>query len=265
MNINEIFSLNGKSALVTGATGYLGEQICLGLANSGAHVIVQGRNESSVNELVQKIQNTGGTAEPAVFDLLDEKAVCLYFKCAVFKKLNVLVNNAYHGIGGTIDCSTDQDYRDSFEIGLVAVQRLFKLCTPLLIEANKQDNLASCINIASMYGHVSPDLGVYDTPKGSNPPFYGAVKAALIQWTKYAACEYGALGIRVNSISPGPFPSIAVQASSPAFVNKLARKVPMKRIGQAKELQGPVVFLATGASSFVNGINLKVDGGWGCW
>jgi len=265
MSINELFSLKDKTAFVTGATGYIGEQICLGLASAGANVIVQGRSEEAVNALVHSIQHLGGAAEPAVFDLLDENATNAYFKKVPFEKLNVLVNNAYSGIGGTIDCSNDQNYRDSFEIGLVVVQRLFKLCTPMLLEAKKIDNLASCINIASMYGHVAPDLGVYESAQGSNAPFYGAVKAALIQWTKYAACEFGALGIRVNCISPGPFPNVHTQKISPKFVQKLSNKVPLKRIGQAKELQGSVVFLASGSSSYVNGANLTVDGGWACW
>ncbi|MFT6909768.1 MAG: NAD(P)-dependent dehydrogenase (short-subunit alcohol dehydrogenase family) [Oleiphilaceae bacterium] len=265
MCINEIFSLKGRNAFVTGATGYLGEQICFGLANAGAHVIVQGRNEVAVHALVQTIQGLGGTAEAAIFDLLNEKSTNSYFKNASFKKLNVLVNNAYSGVGGTIACSKDQNYRDSFEVGLVVVQRLFKLCTPLLLEANRLDKLASCINIASMYGHVAPDLGVYDTLQGSNPPFYGAVKAALIQWTKYAACEYGALGIRTNCISPGPFPSELVQADNPKFIEKLANKVPLGRIGIADEIKGPTLFLASPASSYVNGSNIVVDGGWTCW
>jgi NAD(P)-dependent dehydrogenase (short-subunit alcohol dehydrogenase family) len=264
MDVNNLFSLKGKNAFVTGATGYLGEQICLGLASVGAHVIVQGRNLSVVNLLINKIERLGGTAEAAIFDLLDEQATRLYFEESKLLKLNVLVNNAYNGTGGTISHSEDAYYRESYEIGLIVVQRLFKLFTPAMLQAFQEDNLASCINIASMYGQVAPDLDIYDSAKGSNPPFYGAVKAALIQWTKYAACEFGKHGIRVNCISPGPFPNVQVQKSSPEFVAKLAQKVPLSRIGQSKELQGSIIYLASYASSFVNGINLQVDGGWTC-
>ena len=124
---------------------------------------------------------------------------------------------------------------------------------------------ASVINIASMYGLVSPDLNIYDTVQSSNPPFYGAVKAALIQWTRYAACEFGPEGIRVNSISPGAFPSELVQKENPEFIRRLEHKIPMGRIGQAGEVCGSVVFLASMASSYVNGSNLAVDGGWTSW
>jgi NAD(P)-dependent dehydrogenase (short-subunit alcohol dehydrogenase family) len=264
MNINNLFSLEGKNAFVTGGTGYLGEQICLGLAHAGAHVIIQGRNVTAVNLLIKKIEELDGTAEAAIFDLLDEKATTLYFEHTKLLKLNVLVNNAYNGTGGTISYSEDVNYRDSYEIGLVVVQRLFKLFTPALLKACELDNQASCINIASMYGQVAPDLDIYDSAEGTNPPFYGAVKAALIQWTKYAACEFGKHNIRVNCISPGPFPNTQVQTKSPEFIDKLVKKVPLNRIGQAQELQGSIVYLASNASSFVNGINLQVDGGWLC-
>lgn len=262
--INDLFSLDGKNALVTGGTGYLGEQICIGLAEAGAHILVHGRNLKKVNLLVDKIESLGGSAEPAVFDLLDNNAIENFFLERQLDKLNLLVNNAYNGGAGTISCSEDSNYRDSFEIGLVAVQRLFKICLPLFHRAIKTDALASCINISSMYGLVSPDHNIYESPQKTNPPFYGAVKAALIQWTRYAACEFGKDGIRTNSISPGPFPNKLVQKTNPTFIKQLEVKVPMKRIGCSQELKGAVVFLASNAASYVNGINLQVDGGWTC-
>jgi len=264
MNVNNLFSLEGKNAFVTGGTGYLGDQICLGLARAGAHVIVQGRNVTAVNLLIKKIEGQGGTAEAAIFDLLDEKAIAFYFEQTKCLKLNILVNNAYNGVGGTISHSEDVNYRDSYEIGLVVVQRLFKLFTPAMLQAWKEDGLASCINIASMYGLVVPDQNIYDSPAGTNPPFYGAVKAALIHWTKYAANEFGKNGIRVNCISPGPFPNKSVQTNAKSFISKLEQKVPLNRIGQANELQGAIIFLASNASSYITGINLQVDGGWTC-
>ncbi len=261
---NQLFSLNGTKAIVTGGTGYLGTEICIGLAEAGAHIFVQGRDSVKVNTLVNHIQNQGGKAEAAVFDLLDEAAVHLFFKSQDLGKINILVNNAYSGSTANIACSNDKEYRDSYEIGLIAVQRLFKACLPLLKKGHEVDTLASCINISSMYGLVSPYPEIYESPESTNPPFYGAVKAALIQWTRYAAVEFGHQGIRVNAISPGPFPSQDVQKSNPAFIKRLEPKVPLKRIGQADELKGAVIFLASSASSYVNGINLQVDGGWTC-
>lgn len=262
--VNDIFSLCGCNALITGGTGYLGREMCYGLAEAGAHVVIQGRDEVKVQELVQEISCAGYSCEGAIFDLLDEDQTCSYFDKFALGKLNVLVNNAYSGASGTIECCSDNEYRDSYEVGLVVVQRLFKLCLSMLRQGQKLDGIASCINIASMYGVVSPDLDIYDSSHQSNPPFYGAVKAALIQWSRYAACEFGREGIRVNSISPGPFPNLLVQEHAPSFIDKLENKVPMKRIGQAKEIRGAVIFLASNAASYVNGNNLKVDGGWTC-
>jgi NAD(P)-dependent dehydrogenase (short-subunit alcohol dehydrogenase family) len=116
-----------------------------------------------------------------------------------------------------------------------------------------------------MYGIVSPITDVYDTPQSTNPPSYGAAKAALGQLTRYAACEFGHEGIRVNAVAPGPFPAPVVQQQSPEFVARLCQQVPMKRIGSAEEIAGPVAFLLSRAASFVNGAVLTVDGGWTSW
>jgi gluconate 5-dehydrogenase len=116
-----------------------------------------------------------------------------------------------------------------------------------------------------MYGSVSPQPEVYrDAPQFHNPPAYGAAKAALLQLTRYSACHLAAHGIRVNSVSPGPFPAPAVQANE-AFVEELTARVPLGRIGQPGELVGAVVFLLSDAASYVTGANLPVDGGWTAW
>jgi NAD(P)-dependent dehydrogenase (short-subunit alcohol dehydrogenase family) len=177
----------------------------------------------------------------------------------------VLINNAYAGGGGTILTTESDQYRQSFEVTLVAAHNLLRAVLPALRLGVEQSGDASVINVASMYGLVSPDLRIYDSAKGANPPFYGAAKAALIQWTRYAACELGPQGIRVNSISPGPFPSDDVKQTAPDFVERLAKRVPLGRVGIATEIQGPVLFLASPAASYVNGANLVVDGGWTAW
>jgi len=260
-----IYSLDGKNVLVTGATGYLGQAMARGLASLGATVSVNGRNISRVNEIVAGIEERGFSAIPAAFDVTDELAVKEWFSRRGEVPLHGLVNNAYLGGGGSIETANEGEYRDSYEVALVASHRLLTLALPALRLAVNQCGDASVINIASMYGVVSPDQRIYPNKNGANPPFYGASKAALLQWTRYAACEFGNESIRVNAISPGPFPSKSVQASNPDFVTALAGRVPLGRIGQASEMQGPLAFLLSSASSFVNGNNLLVDGGWTCW
>lgn len=261
---NAPFSLDGRIALVTGAAGYLGREICRALSQAGARVLVNGRTPESVHELVRALTAAGGQAEAAIFDVTDEKAIRSYFANRS-DPLHILVHNAYAGGAGTIELSQAESYDDSHKISVVAAQILMSSALPALRLAVAQTGEASIINVSSMYALVSPDLRLYDTAAGANPPFYGAAKAALLAWTRYAACEFGKENIRVNSISPGPFPSQKVQSAHPDFVSQLANRVPMGRVGQAHEIGGPILFLASPASSFVNGANLTVDGGWTAW
>lgn len=259
------FSLESMNVLVTGATGYLGRAMVRGMAELGANVLVNGRNLERVEASVAELTDSGLSATPAVFDINDETSVHQWFSQYGDLPLHGLVNNAYAGGGGSIETATEDDYRNSYEVSLIAAHRLLRNALPGLRAAYRNCGNASVVNMGSMYGLVSPDQRVYENKRVANPPFYGAAKAALIQWTRYAACEFGKEGIRVNAISPGPFPSDNVQVNNPEFVSTLADKVPMGRIGQAEELQGPLSFLISDASSFVNGTNLVVDGGWTCW
>lgn len=259
------FSLEDRNVLVTGATGYLGRAMVRGLAELGATVFVNGRSSQSVEDLVKELQSTDLDAHPAVFDINDGAAVNEWFVEYGDVPFHGLVNNAYSGGAGSIETSSVNDYQNSYEVSLVSAHRLLLHILPCLRAAVKTSGHASVVNIGSMYGMVSPDQRIYASKNASNPPFYGAAKAALLQWTRYAACEFGNEGIRVNAISPGPFPSEDVQRSNPDFVDTLTTKVPMGRIGHAVELQGPLSFLISDASSFVNGANLVVDGGWTCW
>ncbi len=254
-----------KRILVTGATGYLGRSIALGLAELGATILVNGRDSESVGSFVEELRYRELRALPAVFDVNDEDQLenwCFEFGP---QALHGLVNNAYSGGGGTVESSNAADYRASFEVSVVAAQRLVQFLLPNFRMAAITSGGASVVNIASMYGMVIPDQRIYSDSKSTNPPFYGASKAALLQWTRYAACEFGFENIRFNSISPGPFPSTNVKQDNPEFVSTLAGKVPMGRVGDAEELCGPVAFLLSSSSSFVNGSNLVVDGGWTCW
>lgn len=260
----QLFSLQGKTALITGATGYLGLAMVQVLAEAGAHILVNSRSQKRSEAVVDSLLALGLSAESAVFDVTNSQGVEAFFADRS-GKLHILINNAYAGSLGTIELSKPASYVDSFDTAVVSAHNLLIAALPSLRRAVREDKDASVINITSMYAMVSPDQSIYDTAQGANPPFYGAAKAALLQWTRYAACEFGRENIRVNSISPGPFPSQVVQNSSPEFINKLSRKVPMGRIGQSDEIKAPALFLASSASSFVNGANIVVDGGWTCW
>lgn len=264
-NMPQKFSLKHRNVLVTGATGYLGRAMARGLAEMGATVLINSRSNERAEEVVKELRSEDLSALPAVFDVNEEAEVRQWFYQYGDSPLHGLVNNAYSGVAGSIETASVDQYRDSYEVSLVSAHQLLQQALPNLKLAVKSCGHASVVNIGSMYGIVSPDQRVYPDKSVANPPFYGAAKAALLYWTRYAACEFGDEGIRVNSISPGPFPSESVQSSNSEFVVTLASKVPMGRIGQAEEMQGPLLFLISDASSFVNGANLMVDGGWTCW
>ena len=259
------FRLDGKTAFVSGATGHLGRAIAVGLATAGAHVLVNSRRRDGCETVALELKNLGLSAEAVAFDICDEKATKQFFEKYESRPLDVLVNNAHSGSAGTIATASDEQYRQAYEVSVVAVQRLLNRALKALLEAVQTNGDASVINVSSMYGLVSPDLRNYEGPLDSNPPFYGAAKAALLQFTRYAACEFGPFGIRVNAIAPGPFPPQRVLDSRPEFVARLAGHVPLGRVGSPEEVAGPVVFLAGTAAKFINGATIPIDGGWTSW
>jgi len=259
-----MFNLENKSILLTGATGHLGREISHGLASMGAIVHVNSRSENDCLELVEEIQDMGFKAISAPFDVTVEQNIIKY--ASSINQLDVLINNAQPaGAGGNMLSSSNDNYINSYNASVVASSNLIRLLKPKFDQAVEGNGYASIINIASMYGIVSPDIRIYESEESINPPFYGAAKAALIQLTKYAACEFAKNNIRVNCISPGPFPSAIAQSELPEMVSKIISKVPMNRIGLPSELLGPIAFLASDASSFITGINIPVDGGWTAW
>ena len=133
----------------------------------------------------------------------------------------------------------------------------------------KKQETGKIINITSMYGIVSPDFeNLYhgdNCEKYTNPPHYGAAKAAMIQLTKYYAVLLGKYNIHVNAISPGPFPKEFIQKENPEFINRLKNKNPLRKIGKPEDLAGVIVLLSSPASDFMTGQTLQVDGGWTTW
>lgn len=266
--IEKLFDLTGRTALITGAGGYLGAQMAAGLSCCGARVVLWGRKCTSLEHLADQLRASGGDPIIQQADLLDneklDKTLARFQE--QFDEVDIIINNAYSGNGGSCEHASAEDFKNAYQIAVTAAFRITQSLRPLLRKAAaKNAGGSSVINIASMYGIVSPDLRAYDSLAGANPPFYGAAKAGLIQLTRYMACEFAPEKIRVNSISPGPFPNKKTQADNRVFCDRLAAKVPLGRIGEPEELVGPALFLASDAASYVTGANLAVDGGWTAW
>ena|SRR5579859_687856 len=263
-----MFRLDGRVAFLSGAAGLLGRPMAHALASAGAHVVLNGRTASTLEALADELKKAGLSASVACFDVTDEAAVRQNVALIGERhgRLDVLVNNASAGMPGTIESATAQDFESLYRVNVVAAFQLLQTAIPLLAEAGSgRESGASVINIASMYGSVSPDPSIYGTSGANSPPYYGPAKAGLIQLTRYAACHLASQKIRVNCISPGPFPSAKYLERDAQFHGRLQAKNPMHRTGNPAELQGPLLFLASDASSYVTGVNLAVDGGWTAW
>ena len=266
--LHSMFRLDGRVAFLSGAAGLLGRSMARALAEAGACVIVNGRRREPLETLAESLKAGGHAVSVACFDITDETAVREQID-AIGKKhgrLDVLVNNASSGRPGTLESATIEDFEQVYRVNVVAAFNLLQTALPLLKKSGKETKGgASVINISSMYGSVSPDPSIYGTSGANNPPYYGAAKAGMIQFTRYAACHLAPDRIRVNCISPGPFPSAKYLENDPGFRDRLNAKTPMRRTGDPDELRGPLLFLASDASSYVTGINLAVDGGWTAW
>ena len=258
-----MFALQGRRIVVTGAAGWLGAAMTRLLVEAGATVYAVGRDAGKLETLAASLAGQPGEMRPTAMDIRDTDAVA-----ALMDRIGVLdglVNNAGVGRTSSLRLSTGKDFMESYALFVAAIADTIRLAAPELKRAVAERGGASVVNISSMYGLVSPDPRVYDTEAGRNPPFYGASKAALLQLTRYAACEYGPDGIRVNAVCPGPFPNADAQAGHPAFVARLAARAPLGRIGAPAECAGVVAFLLSPASSYMTGATLPVDGGWTAW
>jgi NAD(P)-dependent dehydrogenase (short-subunit alcohol dehydrogenase family) len=256
-----LFDLSGKVALVAGGAGYLGQAICAALAEHGAAVMVADLAQERAAALATEITTGGGRAQALHLDVADEESSrqAVAQTVAAYGRLDVLVNATYFAVGKSLDDLTAAEFDQANRVNLTGAFLLARAAARVMPAGS------SMIFFASMYGLVAPDPRVYHPPMNPNPIEYGVGKAGVVQMTKYLAVSWGERGIRVNAIAPGPFPSTAVQQQHPEFVDRLARKVPLGRIGRQEEIAGTVVFLAAAASSFLNGATLGVDGGWTAW
>ena len=271
-----LFSLEGKTAVLTGASGFLGRTFALALLANGARVVALGRSDRLQTEAAQWA-NDFGADKIAVhqIDMYDQAALNTLCNQVAAEEpaLDILINNA-HELGaatgfnvpeGSLENATFDQWQRNLQGGVYwAVQTTQRLGARM-----KAAERGSIINIATMYASVAPRPQLYEGTTSLNPPGYSASKAALVAFTRYTASFWGTSGVRANCISPGPFSNTedigtgqnAVQEDSP-FVTKLKGYTVLNRIGRPLELCGALLFLASDASTYVTGQNLNIDGGW---
>lgn len=259
-----LFDLSKKTVLITGGAGHLGAAMSEALAAYGAELFIASRDKEKCENLADRLnQKYGRNCHGLSIDISSEKSVsyCVNKIISYSGKIDIVINNAAYSVAGFFEDLTEETWKKAIDGTINGVFRVCSAIIPYMVKARK----GSIINIASMYGLVSPDPNIYQGEvKFNNPACYGAGKAAVLQLTKYIAGYYGAKGIRCNSITPGPFPSKAVQETQ-WFVDNLAEKTMLKRIGQPEDLAGVVLLLASDCSSYITGSNICIDGGWTAW
>lgn len=256
------FDLSGRVAVVSGGAGWLGTQMVAALAAAGAHVTAVSRNSTKAKEALSGFEGDISVLSADVTS--DEWPDAIRSVAARSGGLDILINNAHVGRGGSLRTSTADMFREGYELAVIAAATGINAARESLTASARAGRYPSVINVASMYGSVAPDPSMYETESSRNPPYYGAAKAGLLQLTRYSAAELGHLGVRVNAIAPGPFPSVAAQANSD-FTRELGTRTMLGRVGHPAEIQTATLFLASPSSSFVTGIVLPVDGGWTAW
>src|SRR5215471_9104463 len=240
--------LDGRVALVTGASAGLGARFARVLHQAGAEVLATARRTDLLAGLARECGERMQVMPGDITSASHRQA--LAGRLASRGRLDVLVNNAGICDDGRLEEQSLEELRQVIEVNLISVLDICRLTAPLLLAAPA----ASVINVASMYGIVA-----------SRGPMaaYNATKGALVNLTRQLAAQWGQRGVRVNALAPGYFPTeLTGHLADAAFSRSIRQHTLLARAPALEEIDGPVLFLATAASSYMTGQTLVIDGGW---
>jgi NAD(P)-dependent dehydrogenase (short-subunit alcohol dehydrogenase family) len=249
---SDLFSIAGKTALVTGGSRGIGLMIARGYVEAGAKVYISSR-KTEVCEKVAADLSTVGTCEAIPANLSSEDE-CRRLAAAVAERedqLDILVNNAGATWGASLDDYDEVAWERVLALNVKGVFHLTKFLVPLLEAAGSAEEPARVINIGSIDGIQVPLLETYA---------YSASKAAVHQLTRHLARRL-APRVTVNAIAPGPFESKMMAATLEAFRDQIEASALLKRIGRPDDMAGTAIFLASRAGAYLTGAIIPVDGG----
>ena len=255
MKINNLFNFNNKVILITGCNGQLGYDMCNFFLDLGSYVCGV---DIATNK---KINNSKFFYYKA--DISNEKNVSKIFKIIFknHKKLDVIINNAARSFFTPFNKRTKKEINDTLQTNLVGPINVIKeYCK---YHKKNISNKCNIINIASIYGVVSPDLRIYDSKDRINSEIYGASKAGLIQLTKYFSTTLADKNIVINSISPGGI--LNKKNQSKKFIKNYSSRVPLKRMGSTFDICLATLYFASDKVTYTTGQNLIIDGGLTAW
>ena len=258
--------LQGRVALVTGATGHIGRAVCDALAELCAGVVVLDLHPEVCHDVAESLHRRHGVeAVPLPIDLSDDQCPSQIVRHVLdhYGQLDILVNCA--AFVGTSNLSGWNTYfenqgvdawRQAVELNLTVPFRLTQACAAAL----KHSGRGSVVNVASIYGIVGPDISLYADTSMNNPAAYAASKGGLVQLTRWLSTVM-APDVRVNTVTPGGL----ARNQPEVFQQRYVARTPLGRMGTEEEMKGAVAYLASDLSAYVTGHNLIVDGGWTAW
>lgn len=243
------FRLDGKRALVTGASSGIGLGAAVALAEAGAHVVMAARTMAKLDEAVDAVKAKGLSAEALQLDVSDIDQ--MRDKIEAQETFDILVNSAGGGRHSPALETSIEDFDFVNDLNVKSAYFLTQSVAKKLKEAGRSGSL---INISSQMAHVG----------GIDRAVYCASKHAVEGFTKSMAMEFGPMGIRINTICPTFIRTPMTQATfdDPARVAWIEEKIKLGRVGEVEDIMGAVIYLASDASSLVTGTSLLVDGGW---
>ena len=259
--IQKLFDLTDRVALITGGSGYLGQSLSRALAEAGATVVIGSRDQNRAQRIAQALPSPGGAAHCAVaLDQIKEASLNEGFDAAVSAagQVDILINNGQQGHALDLTNVT----AEAFNQDLQNATGYFLLARRLRDHVVSRSAAGSIVMIGSMYGVVGSYPDAYDGICAASPVQYHTLKGGIVHMTRHLAVYWAKDNVRVNCLSPGPFPS---EKAPWQMVERLKLKSPTGRMGEPHELKGPLLMLVSDAGSYVTGQNLLVDGGWTAW
>lgn len=258
MNVNTLFSLKGKVALLTGGAGGYGLQCVKALAESGAKTFIASRNIEALQRVAEEFNTNGYDVTALQFDQGDESSI-ISLRDEVLRlagRIDILVNNA---VARVMKKGWD-DIAEAFDESMhINATGLF-IITRAVGEVMIKQQSGSIINIGSMMGMVGVEPHNYDgTEMNGWAPDYFFHKGGMINFTRFCASYFGRYNIRVNCLSPGGLRS---EEHPERFIHNYAQRTQLGRLGESGDLVGSIIFFASDASSYITGTNLPVDGGY---
>lgn len=258
-DIRDLFRLDGRVALVTGGAGKgYGAQAVQALAEAGATVYLTSRDLAQARQAAQALCQRKLDVRPLCLDLETESSIAETISAIMADRgrIDVLVNNACGNHLESFETISLEDWNRVVAVNITGSMLISRATAPHMLAGQG----GVMINLASIYGVVSPDQGIYGDSGINSPLVYGMTKAALIQMSRYLA-TFWAPKIRVNSLTPGGL----YNDQDEQFVRRYVARTPLGRMAGPNDLKGAVLYLASDASAWVTGQNLIVDGGWTAW